>query len=134
MFLKRTRLGIAIRACADDEQTAGLMGIDTNETYAFAMAIAASTAGIAGIVVGMTFTFYPFTGPQYLITAFGVVVIGGMGSMMGTLAGGVLLGLAQLLGAHFFGPGYQLLCGYLVLLGVLTLRPQGFFGKVIQDY
>jgi branched-chain amino acid transport system permease protein len=133
-FFRWTRLGIAIRAASDDEQTARLMGIDTGETYAYAMAIAASTAGVAGIIVGMTFSFYPYTGSQYLITAFGVVVIGGMGSMMGTLAGGILLGLAQLLGAHILGPGYQLLCGYLVLLGVLVLRPQGIFGGVVQNY
>jgi branched-chain amino acid transport system permease protein len=132
-FLNRTRLGIALRASSDDEQTARLMGIDTDETYSYAMAIAASTAAVAGIIVGMTFTFYPHTGPQYLITAFGVVVIGGMGSMMGTLAGGIILGLAQLVGAHFLGPGYQLLCGYLVLLSVLVLRPQGIFGGVVQN-
>jgi branched-chain amino acid transport system permease protein len=133
-FFRRTRLGIAIRASSDDEQTAGLMGIDTDETYAYAMGIAASTAGVAGIIVGMTFTFYPHSGSQYLITAFGVVVIGGMGSMVGTLAGGILLGLAQLVGAHFLGPGYQLLCGYLVLFAVLTMRPQGIFGGMVQDY
>lgn len=134
VFFRRTRMGIAIRASSDDEPTARLMGIDTGETYAYAMAIAAASAGIAGIIVGMTFTFYPHTGPQYLLTAFGVVVIGGMGSMIGTLYGGVLLGLAQLLGAHLLGPGYQLFCGYLVLLAVLTVRPQGIFGGVGQHY
>ncbi|MBI4965157.1 MAG: branched-chain amino acid ABC transporter permease [Desulfomonile tiedjei] len=128
-FLKGTNLGRAIRAASDDEGAAQLMGVDTGITYAYAMGIAAMTAAIAGILVGMTFTFYPHTGPQYLIIAFGVVIIGGVGSMIGTLLGGMILGLAQLLGAHFLGPGFQLLSGYLVLLVVLALRPQGIFGK-----
>ena len=78
----------------------------------------------------MTFTFYPHTGPQYLIIAFGVIIIGGLGSMMGTLVGGLILAVAQLLGAQLLGPGYQLLIGYLVLLIVLGIRPQGIFGRV----
>ena len=95
-----------------------------------AMGISMMTAAVAGVLVGMTFTFYPHTGPQYLIIAFGVVVIGGLGSMKGTLAGGLILALAQILGAHFLGPGFQLFCGYVVLLIVLALRPQGIFGTV----
>jgi branched-chain amino acid transport system permease protein len=94
------------------------------------MGIAMMTAGVAGVLLGMTFTFYPHTGPQYLIIAFGVVVIGGLGSMKGTLAGGLILAVAQLLGAQVFGPGFQLFCGYVVLLMVLALRPQGIFGRV----
>ncbi|HMK35324.1 MAG TPA: branched-chain amino acid ABC transporter permease [Desulfomonilaceae bacterium] len=132
-FLRGTALGIAIRASSDDEQTARLMGIDTYETYAYAAGIAAATAGVAGIVMGMTFTFYPSSGPQYLIIAFGVVVIGGMGSMLGTLTGGILLGLAQLVGGNLLGPGYQLLCGYAVLFAVLIMRPQGIFGGKVHD-
>ena len=94
------------------------------------MGIAMMTAAVAGVLIGMTFTFYPHTGPQYLIIAFGVVVIGGLGSMKGALAGGLILAMAQLLGAHFFGPGFQLFTGYVVLLIVLALRPQGIFGTV----
>jgi branched-chain amino acid transport system permease protein len=93
------------------------------------MGIATATAAIAGVLVGMTFTFYPHSGPQYLLIAFGVVIIGGVGSMIGTLVGGIVLGLAQLVGAHIFGPGYQLLCGYLVLLAILTVRPFGILGR-----
>lgn len=72
-------------------------------------------------------TITPYTGTQYLIIAFGVVVIGGMGSVAGTLVAGIILGLAQVLGAHFFGTGMQLLSGYIVLLAMLVLRPQGLF-------
>jgi branched-chain amino acid transport system permease protein len=106
------------------------MGINTKHIFAYAMGIAMVTAAIAGILVGMTFTFYPHTGSQYLIIAFGVIIIGGVGSMKGTLVGGLILGIAQLLGAHFAGPGYQLLIGYGVFLVVLGIRPQGIFGRI----
>jgi branched-chain amino acid transport system permease protein len=129
LFFKNTYLGRAIRAASDDEIGARLMGINTRNIYAYAMGIAMITAAVAGVLVGMTFTFYPHTGPQYLIIAFGVMIIGGLGSMAGCLVGGIILAEAQLLGAHFAGPGYQLLAGYLVLLIVLGLRPQGIFGK-----
>jgi len=128
-FFQKTYMGRAIRAASDDEDAAQLMGINTKHIYAYAMGIAMTSAAVAGVLVGMTFTFYPHTGPQYLIVAFGVVIIGGLGSMIGTFVGGIILGLAQLLGAHFLGPGFQLLSGYVILLIVLTVRPQGIFGK-----
>ena len=130
LFFQKTYLGRAIRAASDDQVAAQLMGINTKRTYGFAMGIAMMTAAVAGMLVGMTFTFYPHTGPQYLIIAFGVVVIGGLGSIKGTFVGGFILAMAQLLGAHYFGPGFQLLSGYLVLLIVLAVRPQGIFGSV----
>jgi len=130
VFFRNTYLGRAIRAASDDEIGARLMGINTKQVYAYAMGISMMTAAVAGVLVGMTFTFYPHTGPQYLIIAFGVIIIGGLGSMFGTLAGGLILAVSQLLGSHFFGPGYQLLIGYLILLIVLGIRPQGLFGKV----
>jgi len=130
IFFRNTFMGRAIRAASDDETGARLMGINTTNIYSYAMGISMVTAAVAGILVGTTFTFYPHTGPQYLIIAFGVIIIGGLGSMVGTLVGGLILALAQLLGAHFVGPGYQLLIGYLVLLIVLGVRPQGIFGRV----
>ncbi len=129
-FFKYTYLGNAIRAASDDEVGAMLMGINTKNIYAYAMGIAMVTAAVAGVLVGMTFTFYPHTGAQYLIIAFGVIIIGGVGSLKGTLAGGLILAVSQLLGAHFVGPGYQLLVGYAVFLIVLGIRPQGIFGKL----
>jgi branched-chain amino acid transport system permease protein len=77
----------------------------------------------------MTFTYSPTTGTQYLIFAFGVVVIGGMGNLVGTLLGGIILGLSQMLGSYFFGTAYQLFSGYIVLLVILTFRPQGLFAE-----
>ncbi|MDQ7782531.1 MAG: branched-chain amino acid ABC transporter permease [Desulfomonilaceae bacterium] len=129
VLVRRTRLGRAIRAASEDDETARLMGIDTEYVHCCAMGIAVTTAAVAGVLVGMTFTFYPHSGPQYLLIAFGVIVIGGVGSMTGALAGGIVLGLAQLVGAHVFGPGHQLLCGYLVLLAVLAVRPHGILGR-----
>jgi len=128
-FFTTTYTGKAIRAASDDEGAAQLMGINTKVIYAYAMAIAAGTAGIAGVLIGMTFTFYPHTGPEYLIIAFGVVIIGGLGSLLGTFLGGLILGLAQIVGAHFLGPGFQLLSGYLILLIVLALKPTGLFAR-----
>jgi branched-chain amino acid transport system permease protein len=128
-FLKRTYVGRAIRAASDDEVAAKLTGINTKRIYSYAMGIAMVTAGVAGVLVGITFPFYPHTGTQFLIIAFGVVVIGGLESMIGTLLAGMILGLAQTMGAHFFGTGVQLLMGYLVLLLVLALRPQGLFAR-----
>jgi branched-chain amino acid transport system permease protein len=128
-FFNRTYMGKAIRAASDDDGAAQLMGINTKTIYAIAMAISAGTAAIAGVLVGMTFTFYPHTGPEYLIIAFGVVIVGGLGSLIGTFLGGLILGLAQILGAHFLGPGFQLLSGYLILLIVMTFKPTGLFSK-----
>jgi len=130
LFFRKTYLGRAIRAASDDEMSTQLMGVNTKRIYAYAMGIAMMTAAVAGVLVGMTFTFYPHTGPQFLIISFGVIIIGGLGSMKGCLAGGLILAMAQTLGAHFAGTGYQLLFGYGVLLVVLGIRPQGLFGKI----
>jgi len=124
-FMKRTYMGWAINAAADNETAAKLMGINPKKVYAYAMGIAAVTAAISGVLVGMTFTFYPHSGTQYLIIAFGVVIIGGLGSLPGTFLGGLVLGVSQLFGGRILGPGFQLLSGYIILLIILTVRPQG---------
>lgn len=129
-FFQKSYLGRAIRAASDDEIAAKLMGIDANDIYAKAMGIAMMTAGIAGVLVGMTFTFYPHTGSQYLFIAFGVAIIAGLGSMKGTFVAGIILAVAQLLGGHFLGPGYQMVSGHMVLLIVLLVKPKGIFGTV----
>ena len=128
-FMKRTYLGWAITASADNITAAKLMGVNPRRVYSVAMGIAASTAAISGVLVGMTFTFYPHSGTQYLIIAFGVVIIGGLGSLPGTFLGGLILGVSQLVGGRVLGPGFQLLSGYIILLAVLTIRPRGILGK-----
>lgn len=126
---QKTYLGWAIRAASDDEVTARIMGINTKRIYAYAMGIALSAAAVGGVLYGMIFTFYPTTGPRALIIAFAVVILGGLGNMSAILLGGIVFALAQLLGAYFFGPAYQLIAGYLVLVLVLAIRPQGLLGR-----
>lgn len=129
LIMKRTYLGWAIRAASDNLTAARLMGINPKRIYALAMGMAVITAAISGVLVGMTFTFYPHSGTQYLIIAFGVVIIGGLGSLPGTFLGGLILGVSQLVGGRIIGPGLQLLSGYIILLIVLTIRPQGLLGR-----
>jgi branched-chain amino acid transport system permease protein len=128
-FLKRTYLGQAITAASQDRQTAELMGINPNRVYQIAFGIAMGLAAIAGVFFGLTFSFNPTTGNALLIVAFGVIILGGLGSMVGTFIGGVIFGLSQTLGGHFFGPTGQLLVPFLMVLVVLTIRPQGLFGR-----
>lgn len=128
-FMKRTYIGWAIHAASDDLSGAKLVGIDPKKIYAIAMGIATTTAAISGVLVGMTFTFYPHSGTQYLIIAFGVVIIGGLGSLPGTFLGGMILAISQLVGGRVIGPSFQVISGYIILLLVLTIKPQGLLGR-----
>lgn len=127
LVMQKTNFGRSIRATSDDPMAAELMGVNTKMAFAAAMVICMGITAVAGTLVGSTFTFYPSSGTQYLIIAFGVVVIGGMGSLFGTLIGGIVLGVAQLLGGFAFGSGVQMLIAYIVLLVILALRPNGLF-------
>lgn len=124
-FMRSTYLGQAIRATSDDTTAAALMGVNVKRTFGLAMGIALATAAVAGVCVGMPWTFYSVSGSQYLIIAFGVVVIGGMGSIRGTLIAGLVFGIAQVLG----GSNYGMLASYIVLIVMLIVRPQGLFSK-----
>jgi branched-chain amino acid transport system permease protein len=128
LVLSRTQLGRAIRATADDQVAARLVGIDNRQLYAVALAIALGTAAVAGVFAGIRTTFGPSDGPNGLIFAFEAVIIGGLGSLWGTLAGGILLGVAQALGNQV-GPGFQILAGHFLFLGVLLFRPSGLFPR-----
>ncbi len=121
LFLARTGLGRAIRAVAEDPDTAELVGVDSRTVYAAAAAIAVMTVAVGGTFLGMRATFAPYAGPAQLIFAFEAVVIGGIGSMWGTLAGGVALGIAQNLGAQIAPNGF-LIAGHAVFLAVLGAR------------
>jgi branched-chain amino acid transport system permease protein len=128
-FMKRTYLGRAIRAAAQDRKAAHLMGINTDQVYAFTFAIAMAFAAIAGIFLGLTFPFTPISGMSFLIIALGVVVLGGLGSILGTFLGGIAFGLAQTIGGHFFGLAAQMLVAYTMVLVVLAVIPRGIFGR-----
>ncbi len=131
-IMQKTNFGRSIRATSSDTMAAELMGVNTKRAYSYAMIIAMVTAAIAGALVGSTFTFNPASGTSYLIIAVGVVVIGGMGSLPGTLLGGVVLGVAQLLGGYFFGSGVQMLIAYIVLLVILAIRPNGLLASAAR--
>ena len=128
-FLRRTYLGIAIRAAAQDRKAAHLMGINTDQVYAFTFGIAVALAAIAGVFLGLTFPFTPVSGMPFLIIALGVVVLGGLGSIVGTFVGGIAFGLAQTLGGYFFGVAAQMLVAYTMVLVVLAVIPRGIFGR-----
>jgi branched-chain amino acid transport system permease protein len=130
VFLKRSQLGRAFRAVSDDADTARLLGIDTRHLFAVAMAIALATVGVAGVFLGVQTTFTPSDGNALLLFAFEAVIIGGLGSLWGTLAGGIVLGVAQTIGAQI-EPGWSILIGHLVFLAVLVVRPSGLFGKAV---
>ena len=129
VFLKRTKLGRAFRATSDDPEAARLMGIDNRRVYGVALAIAFATVALAGVLLGARTTFDPFVGPSRLIYAFEAVIIGGLGSLWGTLAGGVTLGIAQATGRQI-SPQWGELVGHVVFLVVLVVKPTGMFGKV----
>ena len=126
LFLSRTQAGRQMRATAQDPDTAELVGVNARSVYARATAIAVAIAGIAGLFMAIRSTFYPFAGPTQLIFAFEAVVIGGMGSLWGTLAGGIVLGVAQTIGAQI-DPQYSVLAGHLVFLAVLASPRGGLF-------
>lgn len=128
LLISRTALGRSLRATADDPDAASLVGIDDRHIYAVAMALALGTVAIAGVFLGIRTTFAPSDGPVRLIFAFEAVVIGGLGSLWGTLVGGIVLGVAQALGNQI-GPGYQILAGHVVFLIVLLFRPSGLFAR-----
>ena len=125
----RTALGRAFRATSDDPVTAGLMGIRPQRIFAVATGIALVVATIAALYLGVRANFDPSVGPARLIYAFEAVIIGGLGSMWGTLIGGIVLGVSQAIGAQI-NPGWQLLAGHIVFLIILAIRPQGLFPKV----
>jgi branched-chain amino acid transport system permease protein len=121
LFLDYTPLGRAIRATAEDADTAELVGINARAVYAIAAAIAVASAGLAGVFLAMRETFSPYSGPMQLIFAFEAVVIGGIGSLSGTLIGGIVLGVAQTFGAQIDPKGF-LIAGHVVFLVVLAGR------------
>jgi branched-chain amino acid transport system permease protein len=129
LLFYRTALGRAFRATSDDQPVAQLMGLDTRHVFALAMALSLAVVAIAGVFLAVRANFDPSIGPARLIFGFEAVIIGGLGSLWGTLAGGVILGVSQAIGAQI-DPGWQLLAGHIVFLLILALRPQGLFPKM----
>lgn len=124
LFLSRSALGRMLRAASDDPEAASLVGGDSRHIYGVATAIAFATVAMAGVMFATTSSFSPSAGPTRLIFAFEAVVIGGLGSLWGTLLGGMVLGITQAVAAQV-DPSLTLLAGHLVFLAVLAFRPQG---------
>ena len=128
LFLYRTDTGAKIRAVSDDVAAADLIGLSSARIYAVAMGICFVTIGIAAGFMSVWSNFDPASGPTRLLIAFEVIVLGGLGSMWGSLAGGIVLGVAQTIGAQF-DIAWQMLSGHIVFLVVLAVRPQGLFPR-----
>jgi branched-chain amino acid transport system permease protein len=131
LIFYRTPLGRAFRATSDDLEVVQLMGIDHNRIFATAMGLAFVVIAIAALYLGLRANFDPTIGPARLLYAFEAVIIGGLGSFWGTLAGGIVLGLAQTIGARI-DPEWQILSGHLAFLVVLAIRPRGLFPRVLD--
>jgi branched-chain amino acid transport system permease protein len=128
LLFYRTALGRAFRATSDDAETAELMGIDNRHLYALGLGIAMVFTAVAGILMAIRTNFDPAAGPIRLIFAFEAVIIGGLGSLWGTLLGGMVLGIAQAIGAAL-SPTWQILAGHIAFLIILLVRPSGFFPR-----
>ncbi len=127
----RTAIGRAFRATSDDPVTASLMGIRPDRVFATAMGLALVVVTIAALYLGTRSNFDPYVGPARLIYAFEAVIIGGLGSLWGTLAGGIIIGVAQTLGAAI-NPEWQILAGHVAFLIVLLVRPRGLFPRAFD--
>lgn len=123
-----TAIGRAFRAASDDPEAAQLMGIDNRHVYGVAMAVAMAIVAIAGVYLAIRANINPTEGPARLLYAFEAVIIGGLGSLWGTLAGGMILGVAQSIGLKL-DPGWGILAGHLAFLAVLVVRPNGLFPR-----
>lgn len=131
LFLARTDAGRQIRALADDDEAAAIVGVNTRHVAGIAAAVAFATVALAGLAFGTYAQFTPTSGSNLLIFAFEAVIIGGLGSLWGTLAGGCVLGLAQTIGAQI-DPTFGVLAGHLVFLAVLAVRPNGLLPATVE--
>ena len=128
LFLNRTFQGKAIRATAEDWQTAALTGINVHSVYLFTFSLGAALAGVAGALVVVGFSVSPIIGLEWTLKGLIVIVLAGLGSMWGTFLGGILLGVMESLSAYTLGAEYRELVGIILFLIILTVRPQGLFG------
>ncbi len=125
----QTGVGRAFRAVSDNQDIAQLMGLNKRHVFGLAMALALGVTAIAGILLGIRTSFDPSIGGGRLIFGFEAVIIGGLGNLWGTLVGGIILGVAQTIGAKI-DPGWQLLAGHLAFLVILAIRPNGLFPRI----
>lgn len=129
IFMMFTETGRAIRATAQDQEAAMLMGVNIEKMMLIAFGLGVALAGTAGVLLTPVFYVYPYVGFVYLVKAFVVVVLGGMGSIVGAAIGGILLGVTEQLGTLFIAAGYKDAFGLVLFILVLLFRPSGLFGR-----
>lgn len=130
MFLiKRTKIGLAMRATSQNRETSMLMGINVEQVYVITFALGAALAGAAGVLYGMSFNFDPYIGSFPTIKAFAIIILGGLGSIPGAIVGGLLYGLAEQITGTYIGGNWSDAIAFAVLIIVLVFRPKGLFGE-----
>ena len=129
LFIKKTRLGRAMRATFQDPDMARLTGVNVDLVHMATFAFGAALAGASGVLLGAVFWVYPAMGDLAALKSFAVVIMGGLGDFIGAIAGGLLLGVAESLGAGYISSGYKDAIGFILIILLLLWRPQGLFGK-----
>jgi branched-chain amino acid transport system permease protein len=128
-LISRTRFGRDLRASAADAQAAETLGVDVKRVQMATFALGAACAGVGGTLIGAAFQFGPSSGGAYLLNSLAIVVLGGLGNVLGTLVGGLVLGFLQSIGGLTLGDGYRDLVGMALFLLVLAFRPDGFLAR-----
>ncbi len=129
LFMRRTKIGVAINATALNYEGAKTVGVDVQNIYAITFGVSAALAGAAGSLIAPIMSINPFTGGPMVAKAFVISVLGGLGNTLGALVGGMVLGLVETVGTVILPSSFQELIGFLVLVLVLAFRPQGLLGK-----
>jgi branched-chain amino acid transport system permease protein len=129
-FLQRTLIGKSIRAVTQDRQAARLMGINVERTFMVTFGIGAALAGLAGVLIAPIYTLSPGIGGNFILAAFAVVVLGGLGSVAGAYFGGMIVGIVEAFAGYYVDPELKQAIWFLIFLAVLVVRPTGLFGQV----
>lgn len=129
LLIQKTMLGKAIRALIQNREVSQLVGINSKRIYLFSFTISFALAGLAGCLISMFYEINPFMGLPYTITAFIVIVLGGLGNIIGSLLGGFLLGLVETIGVNITSPGFRSIISYGLFIMIILIRPKGIFGK-----
>ncbi len=132
LFIKRTRLGLAMQAVAQDRVTAGLMGIQSKRVSLIAFSIGSALAALAGALMAPIYTVSPYMGELPLLKAFVVVILGGLGSIPGAMLGGLLIGMTESVFATLFDSTVALIASFVIVLVVIVVRPRGLLGKAVR--
>jgi branched-chain amino acid transport system permease protein len=128
-FMKWTHAGRVMRATAQDGEAATLMGINTDRVYRLAFAIGIACVGVAGVLVSPLYSVYPTAGLQFVLLAYVVVVLGGLGDMVGALLGALIVAAIEVIGSYVFGSAWKEVIYFVLFIAVLIFRPAGIFGQ-----